>query len=107
MPMYARINTFDGSVERFEGAVAYIRELVIPASRQAPGFAGMLSLIDRESGRSMGITLWESKEAMEASEAGAAFVRAQTTASGEATLAGVERYEVADLILERPPEHTT
>ena len=45
------------STERLEEAIAYVRELVIPAAPMTPGFAGMISLIDRESGRSIGIPL--------------------------------------------------
>ena len=98
--MYARINTFDGSTDRFEHALTYIRELVIPASRQVPGFAGMLSLIDRETGRSMGITLWDSREAMDASEDAVGQIVKMTTQTGQATLVGVERYEVVDLTID-------
>jgi hypothetical protein len=101
--VYARVNTFDGSVERFEAAADYIRQLVIPASRQMPGFAGMISLVDRETGRSMGITLWDTIEALEMSEEAAAFVRNQTTQSGEASLVSVQRFEVADLTIEPRP----
>lgn len=46
----------------------YIREHVILGSRQAPGFASVISLSDRETDSSMGITLWDSREAMDMSE---------------------------------------
>lgn len=97
--MFARINTFDGSTERFDEAGAFLRDFVVPASRQIPGFAGMISLIDRETGRSMGITLWQSREALDASEEGAALMREQVASTGEAILLSVERFEVADLTL--------
>jgi hypothetical protein len=95
--MYARISTLEGSVARFDEAAEFLREFVIPASRSIPGFKGMLSLIDRETGRSMGITLWASREEMEASEPGMAAVRERVTAGGEARLVKLESYEVADL----------
>jgi hypothetical protein len=101
--MYARINTFDGSPERFEEGLAFVRERLIPASRMIPGFAGMISLVDRGSGRSMGITLWESQDALQASEEAVERVRSLTTATGEASLVSVETYEVGDLFLE--PKH--
>ena len=97
--MFARINTFDGSTERFDEAGAFLRDFVVPASRQIPGFAGMISLIDRETGRSMGITLWQSREALDASEEGAALMREQVASTGAAILLSVERFEVADLTL--------
>lgn len=98
--MYARVNTFEGTVERFEEAEEFLREVVIPASRLAPGFAGMLSLIDRDTGRSLGITLWETREALDSSEAAAAMIRGRTTSTPEVRLVSVERFEVADLVLE-------
>jgi hypothetical protein len=101
--VYARVNTFDGSTERFDVATDYIRQLVIPASRQMPGFAGMISLVDRETGRSMGITLWDSIESLDASEEAANYIRNQTTESGEAALVSIQRFEVADLTIEPRP----
>jgi hypothetical protein len=99
MAMYARISTFEGSTARFEEAAEFIRAFVIPASRQVPGFAGMISLVDRGSGRSMGITLWTSREAMDDSEPGAILIRERGTSSGEARLVSLDSYDVADLTL--------
>jgi heme-degrading monooxygenase HmoA len=94
--MHARVNTFDGKPEDFDAAMKQVREKVLPAARQIPGFAGMISLGDRQTGRAIGITLWESEEALRASEEAATAVR-QT---GPGSVAGVERYEVTGLFLE-------
>jgi heme-degrading monooxygenase HmoA len=59
------------------------------------GFQGVYFLVDRQSGKGLSITLWESEEAMRASEDAANQLRSESAeASGEEIL-GVERYEVA------------
>jgi exopolysaccharide biosynthesis protein len=63
--MYARVARFQGDPARADEAIAAVRSEV--ESGQPPvGLEGakMLMLIDRESGRGLGITLFESEEAM-------------------------------------------
>ena len=76
-----------------------MRELVIPAAPMIPGFAGMISLIDRESGSSIGITLGRRCKRCRWDEEAAAGVHRQATQSDDATLEGVETYGVADSFL--------
>jgi hypothetical protein len=54
----------------------------------------MIALGDRRSGKTLGITFWESEEAMRASEEAADRMREETAEAGGDTIAGVERYEV-------------
>jgi len=58
------------------------------------GFRGMIALGDRQSGKTLGITFWESEEAMRASEEEANRLREESAEAGGDTIAGVERYEV-------------
>jgi len=58
------------------------------------GFKGMIALGDRQSGKMLGITFWESEEAMRASEEEANRLREESAEASEETIAGVERYEV-------------
>jgi len=58
------------------------------------GFKGMIALGDRQSGKTLGITFWESEEAMRASEEEANRLREESAEAGGDTIAGVERYEV-------------
>jgi hypothetical protein len=92
--MYARVNTFEGAVDRIDDGVRDIQERIVPWARETDGCKGAIALVDRESGKTIGITLWESQEAMLASETSAAELR-----SGSADVMGgspqVERYEVA------------
>ncbi len=54
----------------------------------------MIALVDRHSGKTLGITFWESEEAMRASEEVANRLREESAEAGSGTIAGVERYEV-------------
>jgi len=58
------------------------------------GFKGMIALGERHSGRTLGITFWESEEAMRASEEAAKRLREESAEAGSETIASVERYEV-------------
>ena len=78
------------------------REVVLPGARQIEGFKGMIALGDRHSGKTLGITFWESEEAMRASEEAASRLREETAEASGDTIASVERYEVG--LLEVPSE---
>ena len=93
--MFARIGTWQGSPAELERWIARGREHVKPAIRQDPGLAAVYWLVDREAGKGLIVTLWESREAMAASEqARAARQGAMSTATG-ATVT-TDRYEVVD-----------
>ena len=67
--MYARVATFQGDPSKVDDAIAMVRSTV---EREAPsGLEGakMLMLIDRETGKGLGITLFESEEAMQRGDA--------------------------------------
>jgi len=71
-----------------------VREEVLPRAKQIDGFKGMIALGDRHSGKTLGITFWESEEAMRASEEAANRLREESAEAGRETIASVERYEV-------------
>ncbi len=63
--MYARVATFEGDPARVDDAIAMVRGEV-ESSATPPGLEGakMLMLVDRATGKGLGITLFESEEAM-------------------------------------------
>ena len=63
--MYARIATFESDPSTVDDAIAMVRSEVA-ASETPPGLEGakMLMLVDRKSGRGLGITLFADEEAM-------------------------------------------
>ena len=65
--MHARSTTFLSSPERLDAGMALIRDEVMPAVLAMDGCLGMSTIVDRESGRCISTTAWETEEAMRAS----------------------------------------
>jgi hypothetical protein len=63
--MYARVATFDSDPAKVDDAINLVRAEV-ESGETPPGLDGakMLMLVDRETGKGMGVTLFESEEAM-------------------------------------------
>jgi len=63
--MYARVATFQGDAARVDDAIASVRSEV-ESGDPPPGLEGakMLMLVNRETGKGLGLTLFESEEAM-------------------------------------------
>ena len=92
--MYARVSRFEGPPDALDELLSQAREQVLPQAKQDEGFKGMIALGDRQSGKTLGITFWESEEAMRATEEDANQRREQSAETGGQQIAGVERYEV-------------
>ena len=92
--MYARISTLEGSPEHIDEGLRQVRDNGLPQLNQQEGFKGMVALADRETGKTIGITFWESEEALKASEEAGEKVREDAAEAMSETIAGVERYEV-------------
>jgi hypothetical protein len=62
--MYARVATFESDPAKVDDAIAMIRAQV--DGEVPPGLEGakMLMLVNRESGKGVGVTLFETEEAM-------------------------------------------
>lgn len=92
--MYARVSSYQGSPEQVDAAVARVPE---QALREMAGFERAYLLVDRQSGKALTITLWESEAALRESEERANQLRSQIAddlgATGTPT---IERYEVAE-----------
>ena len=92
--MYARATTLQGSPDQAEEAIAGY-ENALNTFRSMDGNKGAFLLIDRGSGKGIGVTLWESEDAMHASRQRADELRQQAASSVGATIVSVEEYEVA------------
>ena len=92
--MLARVTTLEGPPERMDDAARYVREQLLPQLQQLDGFKGFLALGDRGSGKVLGVALWESEEALRATDEAAARIRGGAAEAAGATLAKVENYEV-------------
>ena len=88
--MYARVATFESDPAKVDDAIDLVRSEVESGNTPA-GLEGskMLMLVDRESGKGLGVTLFESEEAM---RRGDEALNAMTAGSERRT--SVEFYEV-------------
>jgi hypothetical protein len=89
--MYARVATFDGDPSTVDDAISMVRAEV-ESDSTPPGLEGakMLMLINRETGRGLGVTLFESEDAM---RRGDAALDAMSPGANERRVS-VEFYEV-------------
>ena len=62
--MYARVATFESRPENVEDAIAMIRAQVESDTPLGLEGAKMLMLVNRETGKGVGVTLFESEDAM-------------------------------------------
>ena len=63
--MYARVATFESDPSKVDDAIAMVRSEV-ESGETPPGLEGakMLMLVNRETGKGVGVTLFETEEAM-------------------------------------------
>ena len=92
--MHARVSISEGPPELIDEGLRQAREVALPRGRLMEGFTGMIALVDRHSGKLLGITFWEHEEAMRASEEAADRLRQESAKASGDTIVGVERYEV-------------
>lgn len=93
--MFARISTFEGPPEQTAEGIRVARRQFLPAARLQEGFRGMYVMLDAGAGRSLAITLWETREDMARSEGAVRRARAESAEASGETVVSVERYEVA------------
>jgi heme-degrading monooxygenase HmoA len=93
--MHARISTFQLDAARIDDVVSQLEEREVPEWEQMDGFKGFTLMADRESGKLVGVSFWESADAMSDSEEKLKESRQRAAetggASGEPT---VDRFEV-------------
>ena len=92
--MYARVTTTQAQPDKADEAARVIKDQVIPSAQQIAGFKGGLWLIDRASGNGLTVTLYETQDALRASEAAAAKIRQDSVNQLGADLVSVETYEL-------------
>ena len=92
--MHARMSTLEGSPNELDEGLHDIKEHVLPILQQQDGFKGFIALGNRQSGELIGITFWESEQAMQASEEVGESTRSDTAEDTGDTIADVQRYEV-------------
>ena len=92
--MHARLTTLEAPPEKMDNATRVVQEQVLPQLQQMDGFKGFIALRDRASGKLRGLALWESEEALRATDEAAARIRGEVQEATGGTIASVENYEV-------------
>jgi hypothetical protein len=84
--MFARVDAGGSDPAQRHELDAVVRERLIPALAEEPGFLGALNLVDRASGDAMMIVLWETQDQAELPPRlrGSAYREALATIAGEA-----------------------
>src|ERR671910_1414501 len=98
--MHARLTTIEAPPDRMDDAARHVQEQVLPQLQQLDGFKGLIAIRDRGSGRVRGLALWESEEALRATDEAAARIRGGVVEATGGTVASVENYEV--IVFEAP-----
>jgi hypothetical protein len=94
--VYARSTTIQAKASSIDGGSAHVRDVVLPAVLGTEGCVGLSLMVDRQSGRCIATTAWQTKEAMQASEQRVRSLRDQAAQILGGT-AQVEEWEIAVL----------
>ena len=67
--MQARLVTVQVQPGKIDEAISIYRDSVMPAAKQQKGFKGATLLTDRNTGKGVSVTLWETEADMKTTEA--------------------------------------
>ncbi|OBI56365.1 antibiotic biosynthesis monooxygenase [Mycobacterium sp. E796] len=94
--MYARSTTIQAQPSSIDAGIAHVRDEVMPGLQAMAGCIGVSLLVDRESGRCIATSAWESEDAMRASGDQVTPIRDRAAEMFGGT-ANVEQWEIAAL----------
>ena len=93
--MYARASSMSGDPAKVDEAEKILESTLYAQLEQVDGFKGVVALAQRDTGRSLVVTFWDSEGAMTASEERANQMRsAAATEIGASGAPEIDRYEV-------------
>ncbi|HET9722588.1 MAG TPA: hypothetical protein VFR44_01955 [Actinomycetota bacterium] len=92
--MFARATRIKSPSGQLEARMHLTREELIPAASRLDGFEGGVWLVDREAGRFLSVTFWQSEEQLRESEEAIGRLRELAMIEVGGTVESVERYEV-------------
>ena len=93
--MHARMGRVDFQPDKADDVINHVRENVVPQYDEADGFKGFTLLLDRSNGEGIGISFWESEDAMRASDEIGDRARAGAAEAGGGSDKGRQYFEVA------------
>jgi heme-degrading monooxygenase HmoA len=92
--MNARMGRVSFSSDKADAMISHVRENVVPQYEGADGFKGFTLMVDRANGEAVGISFWESEEAMRASDDLGDQARTGAASAGGGSDQGREYFEV-------------
>ncbi|MCT7659676.1 hypothetical protein [Mycobacterium deserti] len=73
--MYARSTSIQAQPSNIDAGIAYVRDEVMPALQNMDAYVGLSMLVDRESGRCIATSAWDTEDALRISTERAAPLR--------------------------------
>jgi heme-degrading monooxygenase HmoA len=92
--VFARVSTYRGDGDRLLAGFADVSELL----EAIDGFSHAYFMVDRENGKGLSVTIWNTEEALNASATQADELRSRGAAAGGAEIVSVEHYEIGQTI---------
>jgi heme-degrading monooxygenase HmoA len=92
--MHARVTTLDMDPSKVDEVRDQLEGEDVPEFQKLDGFKGMTLLTDRQTGKTIAVTFWESEDALRQSEEAVKDARRRAAESGGAGGPQVERFEV-------------
>jgi len=99
--VYARSTTIQADIQSIDAGIAHVRDEVMPALLRIDGCVGLSLLVDRQSGRCIATSSWESAQAMRASAGEVQPIR-DRAAERFGGRAQVEEWEIALMHRDHP-----
>lgn len=94
--MFARSTTIMAQSSMIDAGIAHVRDTVMPAMSHIEGFVGLSLMIERQTGRCIATSAWQTGQAMRASSDRVVAIR-DTAAAAFGGPATVEEWEVVVL----------
>ena len=92
--MYARVTVVQGSPDKMDQGIDSFNKEVLPAVKSVTGYKAAFLLADRETGKGIGITLWETEDARRQGGEAVEEARAAAIAAMGGSVPPVEEFEV-------------
>jgi heme-degrading monooxygenase HmoA len=93
--MHARIGRITYSPENSDQLTSHVRDNVVPNYEDAAGYKGFTLLLDASRGEAIGISFWESEDAMRATDELGDQARQGAAEAGSGSDQGPQHFEVA------------
>jgi hypothetical protein len=92
--MHVRISSIEGDPGKIEEAVLVINEQVIPTLKGVKGFTAANFMVDRSTGKLVGVAFWNDESALEGSVEAVNPIRSEVADAMDGKVTSVESYEL-------------